>query len=134
MPSGRVSTIVSLGNPAVWWTGILTFLASIIISISKKDKKMLVIFVAVIFQYIPWILVPRLTFIYHYFSIVPFIIFTIVYVIKYILEKYSYMRYYIFLYFGLVVALFIMFYPALSGTEVNSAYIQNLKWFDSWIF
>ncbi len=177
LPEGYVSSIVSMGNPAVWWTGIISVLAVSIMAIKhfkyKKplfpaislsllavvfgstavrnfgvyllavcilivvisfDKKLTIPFAAMAFQYLPWVSITRLAFIYHFFSTVPFIIISIVYMMKILLEKYSELRYTIYVYLGMVALLFIWFYPVLSGMEVPSAYVEHLKWFKSWIF
>ena len=42
--------------------------------------------------------------------------------------------YAIFGYTVLVIVLFIMFYPVLSGVPVSVDYVKHfLKWFDSWV-
>ena len=84
---GLKSTITSLGNPAVWWTGIVATVATAICAWKKKDKRMVVIFVAFAMQYCPWMLVTRCTFIYHFFTSVPFVILMIVYCFEYIFES-----------------------------------------------
>ena len=85
--AGMRSTIVSFGNPAVWWTGIAAVVASMIMAWKKTDKKMAVIFVAFFMQFGPWMLVDRCTFIYHFFTSVPFVILMIVYCIRHFLEN-----------------------------------------------
>ena len=82
----------------------------------------------------PWIAVPRIAFIYHYFSIVPFIILLIVYVIKKAVDKYKGAKYFAYVYLGIVLALFILFYPGISGLEVPVSYMRALKWFPTWYF
>lgn len=134
LPEGRASSIASFGNPAVWWAGIPAFFVAIFISVKTKDRRMVVIFSAIIAQYLPWMLVPRIAFIYHYFSIVPFIILCIVYIIEYIMNKSSGARQAVYGYLALVLVLFIIFYPVLSGMEVSSDYVQKLEWFGTWIF
>ena len=130
----NASTIVTMGNPAIWWVGIFAFFMAIYIAYKKKDKKMVLAFTAIIFQYMPWVLVPRITWIYHYFSTVPFIIICIVYVMKEMYERNTISKKVIISYLVICAVLFICFYPALSGLEVPKAYINNLRWFNSWIF
>jgi len=84
---GMRSTIASFGNPAIWWTGIAAVISSVVIAWKKNDKKMLVVFVAFAMQYCPWMLVTRCTFIYHFFTSVPFVILMIVYCAKYVIES-----------------------------------------------
>lgn len=116
------------------WSCLLICISLLFIGMYKYDKKMLVPLAGLIFQYVPWIAVPRIAFIYHYFSIVPFIILLIVYVIKKAVDKYSGAKYIAYVYLGIVLALFILFYPGLSGFEVPVSYMENLKWFNTWYF
>ncbi|GAE89626.1 hypothetical protein JCM21531_3167 [Acetivibrio straminisolvens JCM 21531] len=119
---------------AIIWACLFICISLLFIGMYKYDKKMLVPLAGLIFQYVPWIAVPRIAFIYHYFSIVPFLILIIVYVIKKAADKYSGMKYFACIYLGIVLALFILFYPGLSGLEVPTSYMKYLKWFDSWYF
>lgn len=100
--TGMRATIVSFGNPAVWWTGIAAVVASMVIAWKKRDKKMTVIFVAFALQFCPWMLVTRCTFIYHFFTSVPFVILMIIYCAKYFIESKK-----IQLYNGIIVLLLI---------------------------
>ena len=135
MASGMKSTIVAMGNPLIWWTGIFTLLASVVISLKRRDKAVYMLWIAYFSQYIPWMLVPRETFLYHYFAMVPFMILSIVYIFKCLEEfnpKWARLRY---LYMTASVLLFVMFYPAISGLEVPARYVNiMLRWFPSWLF
>jgi dolichyl-phosphate-mannose-protein mannosyltransferase len=136
LPKGMAASITSMGNPAIWWLGVLAVPLSGIIAFVKRDKKMLVIFIAIAFQYLPWIFISRITFIYHYFSTIPFMILSIVYIIKFALEKLPMLKYSVYAYLAVTLLLFIAFYPVLSGMEVPKLYIDNyLRWFKgSWYF
>ncbi|MDP4145258.1 MAG: glycosyltransferase family 39 protein [Bacillota bacterium] len=135
LPAGKISSIVCMGNPAIWWVGIPAALATLIIGIKKKDKVAFVILLGGLSEYLPWVLVTRLTFIYHYFAAVPFVMLCIVYVIAYLNEKYAKTKYYVYGYMGLVVILFIMFYPVISGMVIDKSFAQHyLKWFSTWFF
>ena len=39
-----------------------------------------------------------------------------------------------FIYLGIVVILFIIFYPVLTGLPVSKTYVDALKWFSTWSF
>jgi dolichyl-phosphate-mannose--protein O-mannosyl transferase len=133
LPVGKMSSIVAMGNPAVWWVGSMAFIAVLIIGIKKKDKTAFFIIVGGLSNYLPWVLITRLTFIYHFFASVPFIILSIVYVAAQLYEKKKSSRYYIYGYMILVAALFILFYPTISGTVVDEGYAKGfLKWFETW--
>ena len=134
VPEGMRSTISSFGNPAIWWLGIPCLFASCIFAFRNKDLKMGFFVVAYALQYAPWILVNRVCFIYHYFSAFAFSIFFIVYVLKELTEKKIMPKWVNFVYLAIVLVLFIMFYPVLTGTPVPTGYVNMLKWFGSWSF
>lgn len=136
LPAGISSSMTIIGNPAIWWAGIVAIIAAVILAVKKKDRKMTAIFAAIAFQYLPWVGVSRIVFIYHFFSTVPFMILSIVYVIKALLEKYPEMKTLVYTYLVLVFVLFVMFYPVLSGLEVPRWYVDIfLLWFKGkWIF
>ena len=136
LPEGVSSSMTIMGNPAIWWVGIFAVIAAFIIAVKKRDRKMTVIFTAIAFQYLPWVGVSRIVFIYHFFSTVPFMILSIVYVIKTLLGKYPEMKILVYTYLGVVLVLFAMFYPVLSGLEVPRWYVEVfLLWFKGkWVF
>jgi len=130
---GMVSSISCMGNPAVWWTGLAALIATIIYAAfrRKADKKSLLIIIGFLSQYLPWVLVPRSTFIYHYFASVPFIILAAAFMIGK-LEKRSKPAFFIAA--GTLAAaamvLFVMFYPLESGLPMSQEYAYHLSWFD----
>lgn len=137
--SGTVSSKVSegisaFGNPLVWWTGIPAFVYMIYLVVKKKDEKALFLSISYLAQYLPWILVTRIVFIYHYFPSVPFVALMIGYSIYDIVNRHPKYKKVAYAYTVLVIILFIMFYPVLSGQPVNKDYVSTwLRWFESWI-
>ncbi len=136
LPAGYSSTMTIMGNPAIWWAGIVAVFIAIYHAVKRRDSKMTVIFAAIAFQYLPWVGVTRIVFIYHFFSTVPFMILCIVYVAKIYMEKYRYARYFVYGFLAVAAILFVMFYPVLSGMEVRRDYVENfLLWFkQKWVF
>jgi hypothetical protein len=137
--SGTVSPkikegISSFGNPAVWWVGIAAFIYMVYLAAFKKDKNALFLVIAYMAQLIWWMPITRLTFIYHYFPCVPFIVLMIGYSILCLYKKYPSLKNISFVYTGIVILLFAMFYPVLSGMPVSVQYVKTfLKWFSSWV-
>jgi Gpi18-like mannosyltransferase len=135
VPEGQKSSIVSMGNPAIWWFGIAAIVLAIVIARRQKHKGMLVVLTAYFAQFLPWMLVSRLTFIYHYFAMVPFMILAIVYVFRTWSDHTTAARKWIYAYMALALVLFAMFFPVLTGLEVNKNYVDYvLRWFPSWYF
>lgn len=140
--SGTVSDnvkegISSFGNPLVWWLGVPAFFYMLYRVFKKRDKNSLFLVIAYLAQLVSWIPITRLTFIYHYFPCVPFIVLMLGYSLLCIYNEAKNKKtvmYGIFGYTALVVILFVMFYPVLSGHPCNVDYAKHfLKWFNSWV-
>lgn len=127
-------TIATMGNPAIWWMGVACVLLSLVIALKKRDRRMLPIFIAILALYLPWMLVERCTFIYHYFPILPFVMLCIAYVLVYAKNNIPHGKVAIGIYFAIVAGLFVMFFPVLTGIRVDVSWINFLKWFPSWYF
>lgn len=131
---GMATSIVSMGNPLIWWSGLACIFPAAYYAWKKRDKGMMVVFVGFAVQYFPWILVTRVAFIYHYFTAIPFVMLMIVYVIKNLIEDHVINKTVLWVYLGLVLLLFILFYPVLTGREVSRSYVNCLRWFSTWSF
>ena len=131
--SGLRMTITDIGNPAIWWCGILGFIHLIINMIFKKDKTSLFIIIFILSTFIPYIFVGRLMFMYHYYITLPFVMFGIVSMIKWITEKTKSNKAY-YGYIALIIITFMVFYPIVSGMPVKGEYIEGLKILPSWYF
>lgn len=126
--------ISAFGNPLVWWVGIPAFFYLGYQLIRKKDKTAGFLIVGYLAQYLPWVLIGRTTFIYHYFPSVPFVVLMIGYSIKKLIEKSPKWLYAAIGYVVAALLLFILFYPVLSGQAVSREFAtQFLKWFPGWV-
>ncbi|OQB24762.1 MAG: putative dolichyl-phosphate-mannose--protein mannosyltransferase [Firmicutes bacterium ADurb.Bin182] len=137
LPAEKASTIVSFGSPAVWWictVGTVVLIYELLAEKIKKHKGIFVALVGIGANFLPWVLVTRCTFIYHFFATVPFIIICSVYVLMNFEEKIKRAAWIKWAWMGLVLLLFIVFYPALSGLEFPREYVQMLQWLPSWYF
>ena len=162
--TGQMTSIAAFGNPAVWWMGTIAFIWLIISMFKNKKEHEIQRFVMLGFlaQYLPWTLVPRSMFIYHYFASIPFIILMITMMIRNFenrefkitkiisseipKDKLSRAGYklltavsnnrdvIVYAYLTVVILFFIMFYPVIAGMQIPSAYGQFLKWMPTWWF
>lgn len=133
--SGQWGSIASFGNPAVWWGGLLAMFATAWTGFKKKDKRVIFIWVGYLCILLPWAFSPRkITFLYHYFACVPFLILAIVYFIDNLLSRKPKAKKWVYVYLVLVAVLFVVFYPTLSGMKVPHWYTQCLKWLPTWVF
>ena len=128
-----VSTIVGIGNPAIWWFGVVAALFTLVMSILKRKREYLFITVFILCSWLPYLFIGRCMFMYHYFPTLPFIMLAIVALVKFITQKIRSNSFYLG-YVILVVVLFILFYPVISGMLTSADYVNSLKWLKSWIF
>lgn len=139
--SGIVSDTVregisAFGNPLVWWVGIPAFLYVLYLAIAKKDRYAAFLTVGYLAQYLPWFFVTRITFIYHYFPSVFFVVMMIVHSIMQWKKRLSPRSFVLCLsLYGLAAfLLFVLFYPVLSGQPVEAAFVDKwLRWFKGWV-
>ncbi len=116
-------------NPILTWAGLLAVLTMGWLGIFKKDKRSLFIFIGYLSQLLPWVLVSRLTFAYHYFPCMVFIVLAVCHVMDMLRRSYRRWRVPVYGFTTACVLMFIMFYPVLAGTKVSTDYIQTfLKW------
>jgi dolichyl-phosphate-mannose--protein O-mannosyl transferase len=91
--------------------------------------------IAFLAQYLPWVAVPRGTYIYHYFPAVPFIILALVlWQDAFVLRKARRARKAGIAFVVLAALLFVAFFPYLSGVRVSTAWLDALKWFPGWLY
>ncbi len=157
LPLNMKSTIVLLGNPAVWWVGFasIIFVAeravqgkelarrlwkkitkrSQIVESIGRGKDLAAIFIAsfLFFQWLPYVFISRVTFIYHFYVSVPFLCLASAYFLsKYWSTKWGKVA--TVAYFASVVAMFGLFYSVISGTPASTSWINSLKWLNGWGF
>ena len=134
LPAGSASSIVSFGNPAIFWLGIPAVATAVYCAVQRREPALGVVLTALVCQYLPWVGINRLAFIYHFFSSVPFLILCIVAAIRSAELRNPRFRTVTWGYMGIAAVLFILFYPVLSGMQVPQAYIASLTWLPTWIF
>ncbi|MBQ9211868.1 MAG: phospholipid carrier-dependent glycosyltransferase [Clostridia bacterium] len=84
-------SIFAFGNPVIWWGGIpalvlccwcwirnrneiISLQPQSVLAPASLDTNLVFLLIGFLAQYLPWTLVPRGTYIYHYFASVPFLI------------------------------------------------------------
>ena len=70
---GQYSSLFSFGNPLLWWAGLPALGAGLFLWFRERRFWAGAVAVAYASVLLPWLLVSRLTFIYHYFPAVPFL-------------------------------------------------------------
>lgn len=122
---GTVARIYAMGNPIVFWSGIVSVILAAYFAFIEKNKRLgLVVFSYFVF-FASWAASPRIMFLYHYLPSIPFMAIAIGFVIK------KFPRIIIpFLAISLTVYLF--FFPHLVGLHVPVWLDKLYYWFPSW--
>ena len=142
------STISAFGNPLLWWAGIPALGAAACLWWKERFRWAGLVLAGFLSVYLPWVLVPRLTFIYHYFTAVPFLVVALCGVFSLLYQRGGFARQLTFpggiqcsgatLLLAAVTAacllLFAVYFPVLSGSPTTRDYANALELFETWYF
>lgn len=154
--TAMVSTIVLMGNPAIWWCSIpaliLIGIRLIADKIRKREYSFVSLFILIPFllQWIPYVVITRILFIYHFVPNVPFMIFALTYWTTFLpavktltknsslenkaLSKENIIKCIVIAFLISIAVLFFLFYPVISGYPVAYEYKESLRWLSGWAF
>lgn len=125
---GFRSLIVELGNPVLWW-GALPALGWVAWQALKwRNATAAFIVVPFLSQWLLFMTIPRILFIYHYY---PNVIFSAL-AVTLALERFG-GRWRTRVYLGLSLALFVFFYPFISGLPLPQGYWERLEVLVKWV-
>ena len=126
-------TISGIGNIAIWWVGVLALIYLLWKIIFRKDIQSLNLLVMFLCLYLPYLFIGRIMFLYHYFPAIFLMMLAIVVLISDIEKRWHHLRI-LPIYLLLVLLVFILYYPVVSGTEVSNDYLDSLRLLKSWTF
>ncbi len=151
---GQYSTISAMGNPLLWWAGVPALATAGVLWFRERKTFACVVLCGFLSVYLPWMLVPRITFIYHYFTAVPFLVIALMGVFSRFSQTVPGSRQLIppghngtggrvsisvsQLFLGIFVAanlvLFCVYFPVISGAPTDRSYTDALELFPTWYF
>ncbi|MBO4330800.1 MAG: phospholipid carrier-dependent glycosyltransferase [Oscillospiraceae bacterium] len=126
---GTRSAFGAWGNPMFWWSGMLSMVIMVFKTV-RGDKKAAFILCGWLSQLLPWVVISRCAFIYHYFPCTVFLAAAMCYVMcdihrrsrKLFLPVAAAAT-------GLCAGLFALFYPVLTGTVCSARLSALWRWF-----
>ena len=134
-PDGRESAIEAWLNPMLCWGGLCAMLCMLYLAVFRHDRTALFILIGYLAQLLPWVFVTRIVFEYHYFPSSVFLVLALGRIFRGFELQHPRYRRIIGSFTAVSVALFVIFYPALSGLPVQRWYdLRFLKWFGTWPF
>ncbi len=129
-------SIAAIGNPLIWWGGLLAMLTAWWLGWRRRDRIVLTLSIAYLSFYVPWMVAPRsITFLYHYFPMVPLLILFIVWKLRWIEENFRNGRRFTIAFVGVAAALTVLFYPIYTGMTISREWMNlAIRWLPSWGF
>jgi len=140
-PEAR-SYIYLLGNPFIYWLGTLSILSLIMFTLyslvfkktinpnPRKSKVVIFLIVGFLVNFLPYMLIGRVMFLYHYETALIFSIFAIVFWIDFIKgKKLIYISTIIII---LALSFFLYFSPLTYGIPLTEKQLNSRMWLPSW--
>ena len=147
-----LSTISVLGSPILWWSTVPAMLFTLWAAAKKHVLPAIVSAVGYLAVILPWVPISRCTFIYHYFTAIPFLMVAWLFAFRQ-LSGLTPLRKPLFtgeiqnrtvsvsgadilltVFLILHFVLFLVFYPVLTGTVTTQEYANALEWLPTWFF
>ena len=125
---GFRSLIVALGNPALWWGAILALGWTTWRALRWRDATAAFILVPFLTQWLLFVTIPRVLFIYHYY---PNVLFSAL-AVTLVLQRFG-RRWRTWGYLAFSLALFAFLYPFISGLAMPEGYWRQLEWLVRWV-
>ena len=122
-------------NPLIAIGGLAALYFTLNDFLRTKSKESYVIIVGYLAQLLPWVLITRTMFSYHYFPSVIFLILAICSVFCAIIQRMPEYRWMIYLFSGVAAGVFFMLLPPTVGIQTPDWYSALfVKWLPSWWF
>ena len=129
--------ILAMGTPIIWWFGLIALLITIGYLITRRERAAGLILIALLSNYLPWLLFPdRTTFYFYAIAFLPFLILAITYAIKFYLEdevKQPKRLQNVYAALGLTALIFAYFAPVYLGIVLTYDDWYSRMWLPSWI-
>jgi len=130
---GTRSYIASLGNPALWWGSMAGMLVVLWLAVKRASKTAAFIVVPFMAQWFMFAAVSRITFIYHFYPNVLFMVLGMTLCAHLLWKRFSWGKWAVGGYLALNVACFIFFFPLISGLTMSNGYWDALQWMVRWV-
>ena len=122
--------IYALGNPLIFWTGIIAVSYLLGRFIDERTKEIGLVLLGYFIFWLPWIFTPRLLFLYHYLPSIPFLAIALGFSLANIFK--TKLMFFALIILGVFIAVFFYFYPISSGWPIEVASIEKYMWLKSW--
>lgn len=128
LPENYKSAFGAFLNPLVCWGGLLAVIAMGWRTVRYRDGKALFILIGYLTCLVPWMFISRITFEYHYFPCLIFLVLALCHVFNSFRLRDASWRPKVYGFTALCLLLFAAFYPVLSGVAAPRWYTDLLAW------
>ena len=130
--AGTVANTYANGNPILWWAFLPAVGWMLCHSIREWSRAAIVLAVGFLGSWVPWILVSRIAFVYHFLPAVPFGAMAVAWGASRLASRGTGWRAAVSAYLLLVAAAFAFFYPIWSSGPLSEAAFNARMWIASW--
>ena len=132
LPDGRRASFGAWVNPVLCWGGLISLFFTGYLAIGRRDMRSGFILLGYLAQLLPWVPIARLTFAYHYFPCTVFLCLSMGQMFNVCRLNSKGWQARLAGFVLLSLAVFLLFYPALSGAPRGTTDI--LRWLPTWPF
>lgn len=126
-----LSNISSTGNPALWYISAFGAVFAIVEWVRnpecRRNRAFFVVFVGILAGLLPWALVTRCVFLYHYFSTIPFVMLLTLLLLFYVEQKYPRTAWFKWVWLAVSAVVFLLMLPAISGIPCTNGYARFIE-------
>ncbi|RMD94578.1 MAG: phospholipid carrier-dependent glycosyltransferase [Calditrichaeota bacterium] len=127
------STILNLGNPFIWWFSIPAIFYGLWRALFRREFGVQFGLLAYMAHYLPFIVIKRSTYLYHYMGALPFAIILLAFVTVKLWSKEGVAREVAALTVLLIVLAAVYFFPIWTALPIPRGAFYQRMWFVSWI-
>lgn len=129
---GTIANIYAGGNPILYW-GMLPSVAFVLVRWwRERNGALAVLAVGFLGTWLPWMLVPRIAFAYHFLPALPAGVLAVAVTLARLAGGGRVGRLFVLAYLAAVALAFAYFYPIWSGVPLAEASFESRMWLPSW--
>ena len=129
---GRVANIYALANPILHWMLLPAVLWLVVWWARRRDPALITLLIGFFGQWLPWALVSRISFAYHFLPVVPFGCVALAVALARMSAGPPRLRWVPWAYVAAVVAAFIFFYPIYACVPLTAPQFTMRLWLPTW--
>ena len=131
--TGLVRTIVNLGNSILWWLAIPAFCFAAFFTLKRRHFGVSFALLAVVAHYLPFALISRASFLYHFMGALPFMIMLLAFALHTLWRAGRFGREMAAFCVTAIILAAAYFYPVWTAQPLPTGAFYQRMWLASWI-